>query len=270
MGRAALSLLRNEIGARKEDILGRTKTRCGKNMSETRLRPWQKRWNAWTMAFSAGFWSVVCCCQSGWLQWPAVLWARRFGKRCGNVPGKYGPHSELFFFLIKKEPVALAKAVPFNPFVSAETLKACALFGLHLLAAEGENWSSGCRSPDSGDMWRYGCPTGPDWDGDGESWSESEVFSSSDFREHSVESLALNVIGQNVQAKSCPFSWRIGNLRGWPWAATLPWICCARKCTRPGSCQRGPLSQEGKPLSHRGRAVTVKERSVVERILATS
>ena len=43
---------------------------------------------------------------------------------CWNVPGKYGPHGELFVFLIKKEPVALTKAVPFKPFVSAESLKA--------------------------------------------------------------------------------------------------------------------------------------------------
>ena len=47
-----------------------------------------------------------------------------------NVPGKYGPYSELFF-LIKKEPVALAKVVPFKPVVPAETLKAGALAGLH-------------------------------------------------------------------------------------------------------------------------------------------
>ena len=31
-----------------------------------------------------------------------------------NVLGKYGPHSELFFIHIKKEPVALTKAVPSN------------------------------------------------------------------------------------------------------------------------------------------------------------
>ena len=67
------------------------------------------------------------------LQWSAVVWAPRFCKRCEevpfwegvwfclnpwssvrlraastywNVPGKYGPHGELFFFLIKKEHVA--------------------------------------------------------------------------------------------------------------------------------------------------------------------
>ena len=32
-----------------------------------------------------------------------------------NVPGKYGPHGELFFFLKKKEPFVLTKAVEFRP-----------------------------------------------------------------------------------------------------------------------------------------------------------
>ena len=45
-----------------------------------------------------------------------------------------------------------------NSFVSAETLKACALIGLRLLIKEAEDGSSGCQSPDLGDMWRYGCP----------------------------------------------------------------------------------------------------------------
>ena len=51
---------------------------------------------------------------------------------------KYGPHGELFFFLVKKEPWVVSSDVSPHPFVSAETLKACALIGLHLFAAEGE------------------------------------------------------------------------------------------------------------------------------------
>ena len=64
------------------------------------------------------------------------------------LPGKYGPHGELVFFLIKKGPLALAKAVVFEPFVPAETLKACALIGLHLMAAESASGSSVSQSPD--------------------------------------------------------------------------------------------------------------------------
>ena len=78
-----------------------------------------------------------------------------------NVPGKYGPHGELFFFLIKKEHVVASNEVLPNPHVSAETLEACALIGLHLLAADYEVGSSGSRSP--GDMWKYGCPKSPSW-----------------------------------------------------------------------------------------------------------
>ena len=39
---------------------------------------------------------------------------------------------------------------------------ACALIGLHLLAAEGEGWSGGSRSHDLGDMSRHGCPVSPE------------------------------------------------------------------------------------------------------------
>ena len=65
------------------------------------------------------------------------------------------------------------------------------------MAEETASVSSGSLSPDFGDTWRYGCPKSPDWDSDVESWTESEGTSSSELREHNVESLALNVVGQN-------------------------------------------------------------------------
>ena len=61
---------------------------------------------AWTLG-------PVCACAQASTYW--------------TFPGKYGPHGELFFFLIK-EPVA-SNDVPSNAFGSAETLKACALIG---------------------------------------------------------------------------------------------------------------------------------------------
>ena len=67
-----------------------------------------------------------------------------------NVPGKY----RLFFFLIKKEPVVASDDVSSNPFVSAETLKAFALIGLHLLAAGDDTGFSGCQSPELGYRWK--------------------------------------------------------------------------------------------------------------------
>ena len=112
-----------------------------------------------------------------------------------NARGKYGPHGELFFFLIKKEQVVASNEVLPCPLVSAETLKACALIGLHLSAAGGDAGSSGSLSPELGDMWKYGCPNRYDWDGDVESWTESEGTSSSEQCGHSVESLALKCCG---------------------------------------------------------------------------
>ena len=82
-----------------------------------------------------------------------------------NVPGKNGPHGELFLFLIEKEQVVASNETLPNPCVSAETLRACALIGLHLLAADYEVGSSGSQSLDLGDMWRHGCPKSHDWDG---------------------------------------------------------------------------------------------------------
>ena len=102
--------------------------KCGQNMWE------------------GAYWEGVLLCLDPWdvlrLRTSSSYW---------NVPGKYGPHSELFFFLVKKELVAFTKAVPFKPVVPAETLKACALIGSTLLAAEGEAGSSGSQYPDLGD-----------------------------------------------------------------------------------------------------------------------
>ena len=100
-----------------------------------------------------------------------------------SVPGKCGLHGELFFFLIKKEPVA-SNEVPSNSFVSAETLRACALMGPHVLAAEAEAGSGGGQSLDFGDMWRHGCPMSPDWTS---SCSASETSFGCEEYEHNNE-----------------------------------------------------------------------------------
>ena len=46
------------------------------------------------------------------------------------------PHGELFFFLLKKEPMVPGEFVEFGPCFSAETVKARALIGLHMTAEE--------------------------------------------------------------------------------------------------------------------------------------
>ena len=79
------------------------------------------------------------------VMWKKPLWERvwpcldsvrlRTASTHWNVPGKYGPHGELFFsFLMKKVPMVLSELVEFVPCFSAETVKACALIGLHMMA----------------------------------------------------------------------------------------------------------------------------------------
>ena len=80
----------------------------------------------------------------------------------------------------KKKPEVVSNEVLPDPFVSAETLKACALIGLHLWAAVHEAGSSGSQCPDLGDMWKYSCPKSRGWEGDVESWTGSEDTSSSE------------------------------------------------------------------------------------------
>ena len=111
---------------------------------------------------------------------------------CGDTVIQKSPE-----WISAQEQVVASNEVLPDPFVSAEALKACALIGLHSLAADYEVGSSGSQSLDLGDMWRYGYPKSPDRDGNVESWTESEGTSSSRKCEHNVESLALNVMGQD-------------------------------------------------------------------------
>ena len=132
----------------------------------------------------------------------------RTASTCWNVPGKYG----LLFFFIKKEQVAISNEVPFGPFVSAETLKACALIGLHLLAAEGEAGLSGSQSPDLGDMWRYGCPKCPKCFSP---CSASETSFGREGYEHNSECRAIEVIGQGRSSEVVAIfleDWELGRV----------------------------------------------------------
>ena len=132
----------------------------------------QKKWEGphWE-----GVWPCLDPCDIVRLRTSSSYW---------NVPGKYGPHSEFFFFPVRKESMALTKAVPCKPFVSTETLKACALVGLQLLVLTLETCGEN------------GCPKSSDWDSDVESWTEGEGTSSSELCEYAVENTTLHVIGQ--------------------------------------------------------------------------
>ena len=183
-----------------------------------------------------------------------------------NVPGRCGPHGELFFFLIKKELVVASADVSSNPFLSAETLKACALTGLHLLA-EGDAGSSGSQSPDVGHVWRHGCPKSPDADGDVKSWTENEGASSSEQCEHNVESLALKAMVQDQSGERSLSSWKIlGTCEGGSELPQGPGLVVpgnARGLVAGLQPPTGLAVMAKNVFSHRGRAVIAKERDVV-------
>ena len=57
--------------------------------------------------------------------------------------------------------MALSELVELGPCFSAETVKACALIGLHMMAEENDRRSDRDSSSDLGEMWKYGCPKSP-------------------------------------------------------------------------------------------------------------
>ena len=109
----------------------------------------QKMWDG---PYQEGFWP----CRDPWdivrLRTPSSYW---------NVRGEYGPYSELFFFLITKELVALTKVVPLKPAVPAETLKAGALIGLR-----GSSSTGGVLAPELGGIPGLSGPRYPLWKDD--------------------------------------------------------------------------------------------------------
>ena len=87
------------------------------------LRP-KTRWWEWSPLACAGFlqrlwekptwegvWPYPDPCDSACLRTASVEW---------NVPGKYGPHGELFFFLMQKEPATMPGSETFSPFFAAD------------------------------------------------------------------------------------------------------------------------------------------------------
>ena len=142
-------------------------------------------------------------------------------------------------------------AKTFSPFVAADictlfpadVLKKCALVGMHL----GRGGKSGFHTPDLGDMWRYSCPKSSIWESEDEAWSGDESVSSSVSRENNGCNGALHVIGLYGRGDKVSLPGGLGAC-----SATLPWMCCAKKCMRHGSwvdAARGAsVSQQGKPL----------------------
>ena len=94
----------------------------------------------WEKPIWEGVWPYLNPMDSACVRTASTVW---------NVPGKYWPHGELFFFLIQKEPAKvpdrdtlsspssmLTSVPPPSPF-SSDLLKKCALVALHVMAEEG-------------------------------------------------------------------------------------------------------------------------------------
>ena len=117
--------------------------------------------------------------------------------------------------------------------------------------------------PDTG----YGSPNNLDWDVNFVSRTGSEGTSSSEQREHNVESLALNAMGQDQSGGNmCLFleDWELARV-ALSCHTALGMLCqeMHEGLVAGLLLPRGQLSQQGMPFSHRGRAVTTKERDVV-------
>ena len=65
----------------------------------------------WEKPICEGVWPYLDPWESLFLRTPSVEW---------NVPRKYGPHGELFFFLIKMEPATMPGSETFSSFFTAD------------------------------------------------------------------------------------------------------------------------------------------------------
>ena len=80
----------------------------------------------------------------------------------------------LLFPILRKNPFVLTEAVEFRSRVTAGTLKACALIGLHMIAEEATSSSCSGLSLELGGVSRLNGPRNPFWKDDEGGWTESE------------------------------------------------------------------------------------------------
>ena len=111
-------------------------------------------------------WEGVWLC----LDWIVCVCAQR--PRKGMRQGSMGRMASFFFFLFQKEPATEPIGETFSPFYnadirtplfSADVLKKCALFALHIIAEEGRD-GDGFQVPGLGDEWKMVCPKSPMWE----------------------------------------------------------------------------------------------------------
>ena len=129
--------------ARKDNILSRNKTRLvlwEEHLKDIQLLRWTKPCSALKVSVKVG--SRPCgsmvAMTGDWVVsdlvlplWEEVLWPfldawdsvhLRTTSTQWNVPGRYGPNGELFFFLLKKEAMVLRELIRFGRIVSFSSL----------------------------------------------------------------------------------------------------------------------------------------------------
>ena len=112
---------------------------CGRNTSKTRLWPWKKRWSAWRILTGVGIWfhsvslpvlvvAMACSIAGAKIcktkMWEGPYWEGvwpcldpwdvvrlRTSSSYWTDQEKYGPHSELFFFLISSRAGSAVRAL---------------------------------------------------------------------------------------------------------------------------------------------------------------
>ena len=189
----------------------------------------------WDQPLWEGVWPYVDPWDSVCLRTASTHW---------NVQGKYCPHGELFFLLLKKEPtVVLSELIEFGQGISAETVKACALIGLHMLAEEIALRSDSDPSPDLGACGGMAAQKKKFWRSNGVEWAGSEATSSLEYHEHNVGNLALEVVGQNWSSEVISFLRRLG---GWAGGIKLP-LVNGPFMPRNEGCVLGELRVAGSP-----------------------
>ena len=118
-----------------------------------------------------------------------------------NVPGKYGPHGELFFFLMQKEPAIVPDSETFSPFINPDIRTP--FFSAPRLAHNGRRRK----------RWRQmGSPKSPRWESEGKAWSEDEGASTNASREGNVCMRCTSGCMGPMTRSLCFFSCRIWEL----------------------------------------------------------
>ena len=119
------------------------------------------------------------------------------------MPGMYGPHGELFFFLIQKEQATAPNNETFSLFINlgirfpcfaADVLKKCALIALHAMADEGRG-GDGFQVPELGEGWKMGCQNSPMWEMKAKLGRKTKVCLQVALVKRNVCNDALHVIG---------------------------------------------------------------------------